>query len=102
MTDCALASPAGGLMAIFFSAAAAGQTATATLAPTAGNAVSGAGSFKQHGGKVTVSAKLSGLAPGGHFNPTGSVIVHKDVDDFKTQPTGKSGARAACGIIAKS
>jgi len=31
-----------------------------------------------------------------------SVVVHKDVDDYKTQPAGNSGARIACGVIRKS
>lgn len=28
-----------------------------------------------------------------------SIIVHKDADDFKSQPAGASGARIGCGII---
>ena len=30
------------------------------------------------------------------------LIVHQDPDDFKTQPTGNSGARVSCGVIGKS
>jgi Cu-Zn family superoxide dismutase len=160
-----------GLVAGCLAAAVQAQTATATLAPTAGNTAAGSVTFAQKGDKVTVTAKISGLSPGGHgfhihekgdcsasdgmsagghFNPTGkahgnpdspdhhagdmpmlqadasgnaslmaelsgvsigtgsadiigkSVIVHKDADDYKTQPTGNSGARLACGVITKS
>lgn len=29
------------------------------------------------------------------------LIVHRDADDFKTQPTGNAGPRVACAVIAK-
>ena len=54
-------------------------------------------------GKATLSAELSPITIGGANGIVGkSVVVHKDADDFKTQPTGNSGARVACGVVAKS
>ena len=55
-------------------------------------------------GKATLTADLSPMTIGASANDIigKAVIVHKDPDDFKTQPTGNSGARVACGVIAKS
>lgn len=147
-------------------------SATAQLAATKGNTVSGTVTFTRQGNMVLVAGEVRGLAPnkehgfhihekgdcssgdglstGGHFNPTGKahgahdqsehhagdlaslkadaygvarfsytsaaitvgegatnvvgrgLIVHRDADDFKTQPTGNSGPRMACGVITKS
>ena len=39
----------------------------------------------------------------GKFSIVGKgLIVHKDPDDYKTQPAGNAGARIACGIIKAS
>ena len=54
-------------------------------------------------GNATLPADLSGIALGDGANDIigKAVVVHKDADDFKTQPAGNSGARIACGVITK-
>ena len=54
-------------------------------------------------GNATLSADLSGITLGDGANDIvgKALVVHKDADDFKTQPAGNSGARIACGVIAK-
>jgi Cu-Zn family superoxide dismutase len=54
-------------------------------------------------GNASLSMELGAMSIGnGVTDIVGkSVIVHKDVDDYSTQPTGNSGARVACGVIAK-
>jgi Cu-Zn family superoxide dismutase len=52
-------------------------------------------------GNATYTAKLVGFAV--NVGPNGvvgrSVVVHRDPDDYKSQPAGNSGARIACGLI---
>jgi Cu-Zn family superoxide dismutase len=52
-------------------------------------------------GNATYTAKLHGFAV--NTGPTGivgrSVVVHRDPDDYKSQPAGNSGPRIACGLI---
>ena len=54
--------------------------------------------------KRALTAELDGATVGGGSGDVvgKAVIVHKDPDDFTTQPTGNSGARVACGVIRKS
>lgn len=54
-------------------------------------------------GNATLEATIDGVAIGaGAADIVGrAVVVHKDADDFKTQPTGNSGARVACGVIVR-
>ena len=52
-------------------------------------------------GNAVYSTKISGFAV--NSGPTGilgkSVVVHRDPDDYKSQPAGNSGPRIACGLI---
>jgi Cu-Zn family superoxide dismutase len=52
-------------------------------------------------GNATYSAKLSGFAvnTGSNGIVGRSVVVHRDPDDYKSQPAGNSGPRIACGLI---
>lgn len=53
-------------------------------------------------GKAMLRTDLEGVTVGGGGSTDivgRSVIVHKDPDDYTTQPTGNSGARVACGVI---
>jgi len=52
-------------------------------------------------GNANYSTKLHGFAV--NTGPNGiigkSVVVHRDPDDYKSQPAGNSGPRIACGLI---
>ncbi|MBU3592874.1 superoxide dismutase family protein [Polynucleobacter sp. 71A-WALBACH] len=52
-------------------------------------------------GNASYSAKLSGFAVNSGSNGIlgRSVVVHRDPDDYKSQPAGNSGPRIACGLI---
>jgi Cu-Zn family superoxide dismutase len=55
-------------------------------------------------GKAVVSFESTTMSVGGGATDvTGrGLIVHRDPDDYKTQPTGNSGPRIACAVIQKS
>lgn len=51
--------------------------------------------------KAYTTIKLNGVTLGEGPNSIigKAVIIHKDTDDYKTQPTGNAGGRIACGVI---
>jgi Cu-Zn family superoxide dismutase len=55
-------------------------------------------------GNASASFELKGVSIGGpNADLVGKgLIVHRDPDDYTTQPTGNAGPRIACGVIAKS
>jgi Cu-Zn family superoxide dismutase len=55
-------------------------------------------------GVATFSFETSAIGVGsGAADVVGKgLIVHRDPDDFKTQPTGNAGPRLACAVIARS
>ncbi len=55
-------------------------------------------------GNANASFELHGVAVGsGSADLVGrGLIVHRDPDDYKTQPTGNAGPRIACAVIRKA
>ena len=55
-------------------------------------------------GNAIASFELSGVSVGGGAADLvgKGLIVHRDPDDYKTQPTGNAGPRLACAVITRS
>jgi Cu-Zn family superoxide dismutase len=52
--------------------------------------------------KIDFTSTSLTLKPGTTSIVDKGLIVHRDPDDYKTQPTGNSGPRVACAVIRKS
>lgn len=51
---------------------------------------------------TTKAVTLKAGVPGSLFGPGGaSLVIHAQADDEKTDPTGNSGGRIACGVITR-
>lgn len=50
-------------------------------------------------GMLDLTSSVISLAPGPSSIIGKAVIVHEKADDLKTQPSGDSGARIACGVV---
>jgi Cu-Zn family superoxide dismutase len=54
-------------------------------------------------GNANATFTLKGVSVGGNADLVGKgLIVHRDADDYKTQPTGNAGPRIACAVIQKA
>lgn len=71
-------------------------------APGAGHAGDLGNLVFNDSGRATVNMTLSGVTLSKEASNSiigRSVIIHVGTDDFKTDPTGNAGGRAACGVI---
>lgn len=54
-------------------------------------------------GVARFSFETASLSLGGSTDVVGrGLIVHRDPDDYRTQPTGNAGARIACAVVVRS
>ena len=49
--------------------------------------------------KLTIMMDVITVTPGATSVVGRGMILHRDPDDYKTQPTGNAGPRIACGVI---